>query len=568
MTIVERNLRYALVALICATTITQAQDKPRPSGSSVDSLRPPRHGVRKKADISFPEFIITGTEIITPASAEKMPPVTRSGFTLGREPNLYWGPRWHRGLKQSILRPFPSRQTELTVRVGGGMFTTLGGEALLKRRMAKGDLFARGSVEAANGYRDNTDYTVASFGLGAGSWFPFRQGNLLSRSRIQGAVDFSARRYSLFANDIRRDTLTRRSTDLFSYKVDLLSRQNALFNYTVTAGGRHLFMTDMTSASAMTTTEESSPSENRFFVDMAIDRRYESLHPYARLALEVNPYAPGYGPSSTPVFFRLGAGSSWEVTRELIVTGGATMYVFNGTILPTSVRIYPEASIRYALGREWRSYLAFSPRVTSNTYTTLLQENPYLSGDVELRPDEIPVSVTLGLEFDRRVLSGLRAEISYDIANRLHYFDTTTLVDRWDVAYNGVTRIFRFRLEGFGRVWQNGLVRGSIVIQESRNEALDARLPYLPLYSGSLSYEHRFPFGLSATAIVSLVGQRNTGTAELDPYVLGDLEISYDITAHWSVYLAARNITDTRYVVWDNYQARPLFAGGGISWRL
>ncbi len=259
---------------------------------------------------------------------------------------------------------------------------------------------------------------------------------------------------------------------------------------------------------------------------------------------------------------------------------------------------FPKAEVQFAAADEFKFYGGITGGLHLNSYADLLEQNPYLVSDQELRATETKYKFYFGLRGD------IDQQIKYDFSagfgkmNDILFFKANDLFN-YDVDYNRPAYDFA---NTFSSVYDNGTVsevKASIQYFPLANLALDAEVNfekynldnneniyYKPLIKASLGGKYSMldkKLDLGAKAIfgsdqtTNSFGLNNDGinpnsfisTQNTNDKVGGfaDLNLSaeYKVHKNFSIFALGNNLLNTQYQTYKGYKVLGAQIVGGVK---
>ena len=259
---------------------------------------------------------------------------------------------------------------------------------------------------------------------------------------------------------------------------------------------------------------------------------------------------------------------------------------------------FPKAEIQFAAADEFKFYGGITGGLHLNSYADLLEQNPYLVSDQELRATETKYKFYFGLRGD------IDQQIKYDFSagfgkmNDILFFKANDLFN-YDVDYNRPAYDFA---NTFSSVYDNGTVseaKASIQYFPLANLSLDAEVNfekynldnndniyYKPLIKASLGGKYSMldkKLNLGAKAIFgsdqttnsfelnndginpnSFISTQNTndkvgGFADLN------LSAEYKVHKNFSIFALGNNLLNTQYQTYKGYKVLGAQIMGGVK---
>lgn len=259
---------------------------------------------------------------------------------------------------------------------------------------------------------------------------------------------------------------------------------------------------------------------------------------------------------------------------------------------------FPKAEVQFAAADEFKFYGGITGGLHLNSYADLLEQNPYLVSDQELRATETKYKFYFGLRGD------IDQQIKYDFSagfgkmNDILFFKANDLFN-YDVDYNRPAYDFA---NTFSSVYDNGTVseaKASIQYFPLANLSLDAEVNfekynldnndniyYKPLIKASLGGKYSMldkKLNLGAKAIFgsdqttnsfelnndginpnSFISTQNTndkvgGFADLN------LSAEYKVHKNFSIFALGNNLLNTQYQTYKGYKVLGAQIVGGVK---
>ena len=259
---------------------------------------------------------------------------------------------------------------------------------------------------------------------------------------------------------------------------------------------------------------------------------------------------------------------------------------------------FPKAEVQFAAADEFKFYGGITGGLHLNSYANLLEQNPYLVSDQELRATETKYKFYFGLRGD------IDQQIKYDFSagfgkmNDILFFKANDLFN-YDVDYNRPAYDFA---NTFSSVYDNGTVseaKASIQYFPLANLSLDAEINfekynldnndniyYKPLIKASLGGKYSMldkKLNLGAKAIFG--SDQTTNSFELNndginpnSYIstqntndkvggFADLNLSaeYKVHKNFSIFALGNNLLNTQYQTYKGYKVLGAQIVGGVK---
>ncbi|WP_313503123.1 TonB-dependent receptor [Kaistella carnis] len=259
---------------------------------------------------------------------------------------------------------------------------------------------------------------------------------------------------------------------------------------------------------------------------------------------------------------------------------------------------FPKAELQFAAADEFKFYAGITGGLKLNTYANLLEENPYLVSDQELRATETKYKFYFGLRGD------IDQQIKYDFSagfgkmNDILFFRANDLFN-YEVDYRRQAYDFA---NTFSSVYDNGTVseaKGSVQYFPLANLALDAEVTFekynldnyenifnKPLVRASIGGKYSMldkKLNLGAKAIFGTdmttnSFQLNRDGINPDFYIseqnnndkvggFADLNLSaeYKVHKNFSIFALGNNLLNTQYQTYKGYKVLGAQILGGVK---
>lgn len=259
---------------------------------------------------------------------------------------------------------------------------------------------------------------------------------------------------------------------------------------------------------------------------------------------------------------------------------------------------FPKAELQFAAADEFKFYAGIEGGLKLNTYANLLEQNPYLVSDQELRPTETKYKFYFGLRGD------IDQNIKYDFSggfgkmNDILFFRANDLFNK-DVNYDRPAYDYA---NTFSSVYDNGTIseaKASVQYFPLANLSLDAELKFeqysldnfenifnKPLVRASLGGKYSMldkKLNLGAKAFFATDQTTNSfevNNGGINPNVFlssedindkvggfADLNLSaeYKVHKNFSIFALGNNLLNTRYQTYKGYKVLGAQILGGVK---
>lgn len=256
-----------------------------------------------------------------------------------------------------------------------------------------------------------------------------------------------------------------------------------------------------------------------------------------------------------------------------------------------SITFYPKVTIDASLVPDIvNAYVGAEGGISTNSYRSLYQNNPYVAMETDLRPTKTAYDLYGGLKgklyhnISYNIKAGYKRQQNLPLftlrggetlkTNQLPY----NYANAFDVVYEDVNT-----LSGFGELTFNFnhlkiSAFGAYNMYQLDSEAIAYNLPELKvgLHSGiefteklSTNVELYYVSGRKdiQTITYSDIDIVKKTEKQLNPYVNLKAHMQYQLTDRWSVFVKGNNLLNQRYDLFTNYLQRGVEVYGGISYR-
>jgi hypothetical protein len=196
----------------------------------------------------------------------------------------------------------------------------------------------------------------------------------------------------------------------------------------------------------------------------------------------------------------------------------------------------------------------YKPEMRFASYRSLFQQNPYLSREVAIRPERVPLNIGSTFWYNSNFIS---IELEGSIANSSN--KSVTLADSGTILLHYVdANVFTIRANGTMKPTDNFKLMLAGLIQPSFEEGKSTQLPMIPVIELGGRAEYTFGFPCSAWSSLEYWADQNVdlkGTKAIDGRLLLGLGASTDAIPRTVLSLEIANLLDTKYEWWSGYTA-------------
>lgn len=555
--------RHCILILLLALVALSlfAQEKKEPAQREV---LVPDQTASSLPKIDLPEFLITGQETIDlPASSK----------TAAEEDKVYVPASLSPGRKDVktdlTQKPQkdaagPSDQMNGRVLAGIGTYTSPFLEGWFGKNYDEGGILFHANFASSEGHVTNADWQKTGVGLSGDFRSPESFG-VFAGSRLNGGMSFSGNSYRAYGssspsqlrtlNDVRVNIGLASATTtpgIFGAPLD--------YNAGIVWAGTSL--SDSVSSSENDLGLTASAMSEKWGMPLRGTLEYLTSGVNTRLPADVG--------SHSPQWFVLKASAQRMITPVFQAALTLQQYVYRGNLSPTSGRFQPAVELRYFATDVSTPFILFAPSVERNTLLTLVNSNKYIQNSGELRPSEIPLSLTLGSDLALNERLQGRASVSYRSIQDFPFFVELNSAKVWDVMYLPKVSVKQADLEG-SYIFLPGNSATLIASLNSTlaNDSTNA-VPNIPAFSFSGVYRCSMDAGVSIEGYARYMSKRWTNFAHsasnagfVDIGAKGDYQFLNNLRAMVEI----DNLLSQHYYLWDGYVERPMFISLGFTYK-
>jgi hypothetical protein len=214
----------------------------------------------------------------------------------------------------------------------------------------------------------------------------------------------------------------------------------------------------------------------------------------------------------------------------------------------------------------------------TNSYRSVIEENPFVSADVNVLSSATPIAIEGGVNARFSPVVALNASVGYSIFTDEHFFVNKEYVDTLDqTGYSA----------RFVPVYDDGgllKAKGELVITPGNNSEIRVSASYFGWQTDHIEeawHKHDSEFALNfrfypidkllINGGVTLIGRRFAEdpvtklSKKLDPVVDLSLGGEYMITRQFSVFARINNVAASKYYRWNGYPSQGLNVFGGLA---
>lgn len=299
-------------------------------------------------------------------------------------------------------------------------------------------------------------------------------------------------------------------------------------------------------------------------------------------------YSPG---SRNYSFLNVGIESSLLVLRDDLTLnlGAAVFYSLDSEGSDGGVYVYPQVTASYRMaGDYFIGYAGLEGELRQNTYYNFVQENPFLSPTLEIRPTDQQYNAYVGAKGKLSTNVGYNLRANYISENFKPLFRANpselsrtnksyAYGNSFSVVYDQVNTISAFGELNFdvNRSFNLRLNAEYFVYHTD----VEAEAWNLPDYRANLLADYQITNNWFAGANIFVVGERKdieyaaitpeaqNAVNELDPYIDLNAKLGYRFNDRLSIFARGNNLLGENYEKWQNYPVLGLQVMAGATYK-
>jgi hypothetical protein len=507
----------------------------------------------KNPDVELPEFVITGSDILSIQKGKKIDPeilpILNEQFL---KPAYSPEDLKLRELSDPIRNEF-SLTDSLNYFTGkleakAGIYTIPEVRFSLSNPFENGlyQFFAKGknrrSFVENSGLYDingglNVFYQLASESM------------LFNGTKFQLHGDYGRTSYKLYAAN---DPFIKRELNKGNVRLNIENLLEDKFNYVLS------FSDDIHSL------QDNVYSENFLDFGAMFRAKLEDINFGVNSAYKVQFFKNDFVKQSTTDFFFIRPFIGYSYNDRLKASIGINYFSFRD-----EVKVYPYLFLGSRISDKISLFAEYSPQVVFCGNGFFLDANPYfyVQNFVNLIYEK-KNSLEISLKYDYEKYYEINGGIKYFSSPTLPYFESSALDGRFNVvntsaeSYTGFVNLL-FHLGPYGYFY------GSVEMNQTKSK--DGKiLPYHPSLNSDLTYGYNFRFGLNCELTLSYLSKQYINKANdelINPFVNLGAKFSYKLVQDFELTLEADNLLNRKNYLWYNYQEPPLELTCGLIYR-
>jgi hypothetical protein len=421
-----------------------------------------------------------------------------------------------------------------------GRFSTLGARGLVGYTGPRWGMHGDAGFSTTQGHVDHASGSSIHAAANAHALL----GGPTASFRTSGGLRLQHESYGLFGY---RDTTVDRTLTGATLSAGLatISRERDAFDVNLVAD---IVSLSDTRAGRDASTSSVSPDLSASFHTLFGETEFASAFSYRSSSLDY-PSSP-----QSPSMVSVAADGRWRMANGWLVTLGGRYEGGSGSDGNSHMILSPYGELRWELDRDRTVSLWFRPVMALTSYPELYRRNPYLSREVELRPERKPLNAggtlwynngSLSLELRGSIAKSSDTPVSIADSGRivLDYVDATTFALR----ANGTLRL------------ESGLLFSLFgLIQPAYEDGTTTQLPMVPVAQLGARGECSFNSPISVWSSFEYWSKQNVdrnGSTTIPDHLLVSLGASARIIPNTVFSAEVTNVLNTSYEWWGGYIA-------------
>jgi hypothetical protein len=260
-------------------------------------------------------------------------------------------------------------------------------------------------------------------------------------------------------------------------------------------------------------------------------------------------------PSQSPSVLGVNASARWQLADKLVIHAGAIYHRGSDNTGQSQSLLAPTAIVQWEADqdREWSFW--FEPEIHLMTYDEHVQENPYFTREIAIRPERKPVRFGTTLVYKDRVLSATLSGAFTHSTNR----NVTVADSSGRITLEGVAAD-QFTAQADGTLYAStgARIKFSGVFQPGHEIGTSVQLPMVPIVRVLGRGELDLHSPVTLWSSVEYWSRRHidrAGTNSLGDVVLVGAGVSTDAIPRTVLSFEIANLFNTSYRWWNGYVA-------------
>lgn len=268
---------------------------------------------------------------------------------------------------------------------------------------------------------------------------------------------------------------------------------------------------------------------------------------------------------------------------DLRVTAGVNLVAENDSLAEgeKGLRFFPLLKSQYQLSEQLGLYATLSGDVQRNTYSSFVQENPFLGPSTQLRNTVTKLKVGLGVE--GQLWERLQYSTGLDISRQsnLHFFvNSFSDTSRFEIVYDKQVTVFQFNTllefkvsEIYALQTRVDLFQYALTTQQAAwhrpTWMISMNHQLIPVDKVRVQANINLMGGLIARGFesVEIISTPKVEEVVLNPILDLQLKVDYAVSSRISIFAEGNNLINRNNTRWMNYPVRGIQGLVGLSFK-
>lgn len=268
---------------------------------------------------------------------------------------------------------------------------------------------------------------------------------------------------------------------------------------------------------------------------------------------------------------------------DLRVTAGVLLVAENDSLAEgeKGLRFFPLLKSQYQLSDQLGLYATLSGDVQRNTYSSFVQENPFLGPSTQLRNTVTKLKVGLGVE--GQLWERLQYSTGLDISRQsnLHFFvNSFSDTSRFEIVYDKQVTVFQFNTllefkvsEIYALQTRVDLFQYALTTQQAAwhrpTWMISMNHQLIPVDKVRVQANINLMGGLIARGFesVEIISTPKVEEVVLNPILDLQLKVDYAVSSRISIFAEGNNLINRNNTRWMNYPVRGIQGLVGLSFK-
>ena len=498
----------------------------------------------KNPNVELPDFVITGSDVVSIRHAEKIKPdfvstITNDFILPVHSPEELGLKQLSNPLKEDLKLLDSTYFSKGSIKAEAGIYTLPGGELSYNYPFKNGILNANVGGSHQRAYVDNSDRFYFYGGAGLQYLIPIKN-DVLPGTKFHLNGDYNSYSYKLFASN---DPKEKRSKNEGNYYLGI---KNILWKN---------FIFDLHLTDQFTSLIEDNLTENLIstfgmgllqFSDFSIGVKSN----YKKQFLTTDTL----GKVNSDYYF-IRPSVSFEILNSVKIKLG---YTITGSV--GAKYNQPYASFGLKLSKNIILIGEYAPQGEFMTSGMFLRQNDYFNAiGFQSMFYKKSTYFDVAVKYEYGKYYQLDAGLRYFKSGNLPYFESSTVSGQFDIATADANE-FNAYFNALYHTGPNGVLYGSIDYYRLRDNTGN-KIPYFPWLKADVTYGYEFTKGLLGELSALFCSDRYvdiSNTKKLNSYFDVGFKLTYRLNKNFILNLKAINLLDRNIYYWDNYMQKPV----------